>query len=146
MLHSFVVGYFSDKKKMKLVVALFVLLAGHLVLIQAQLNDKFNLNFPRVTPKPFVWSGSVLHNNGRPNGLSLAGTWNPRGTRNSFTGRGSWQHKRGFQGGVSGVYGVGKRTSLLFGVNRGAGGQLGGHAGVRVRFRRRALARALLDN
>ena len=138
--------FYFRQKKMKLAVVLCVLLAGHLAMIQAQLNNKFDLKLPKFTPKPFDWSGSVLHNNGRPNGVSLTGTWKPRGSGNSFTGSGSWQDKKGFGGSFSGAVGVGRGTSVLFGVNGGGGRKLGGHVGVRLRFRRSALARALLDN
>lgn len=122
---------------------LLVLLLAAVCLAQ---KTRIDLKLPKTVPKTFTWSGSILHNGGRPNGISGTGTWNPAGTGNSFSGTGSWQHGVGFRGGLSGSVGVGKRTSISFGLSGGAGGHSAGHLGVKMKFRRRrsAIAAALM--
>lgn len=122
--------------EMKIAVFVFVLAAVCIATVSTQAPGNIKLNLPKPTHRPFTWSGSVLHDNGRPNGVSLTGTWNPPSSGNSFSGHGSWQDGRGFGGGVSGSVGVGRQTSLTFGVDHGRTGT-SGNVGVRIRFRRR---------
>lgn len=87
------------------------------------------------TRKPrFSVSHSVLYNRGRPNGVSVTGTWIPAKTRNSFSASGSWQHGTGFHGGLWALFGVDKQTTLGFGISKGPKGDTGGQVGVEFRF------------